>query len=59
MLLLSLLMVADSSCTFLVRFTPPLILCLLLLLLLLLDQADLLLKGSWLPGLIYWSRCCH
>ena len=59
MLLLGLLMVAYSSCTFLVRFTPPLILSLLLLLLLLLNQADLLLKGSWLPGLIHWGRCCH
>lgn len=59
MLLLSLLMVAYSSCTFLVRFTPPLILSLLLLLLLLLDQADLLLKGSWLPGLIQWDRRGH
>jgi len=59
MLLLGLLMMADSSCTFLVRLTPPLIRSLLLLLLLLLNQANLLLKGSWLPGLINWDRCGH
>ena len=59
MLLLSLLIMADSSCTFFVRFTPPLVLSLLLLLLLLLNQADLLLKGSRLPGMIHWSRRRH
>lgn len=59
MLLLGLLMMADSSCTFLIRLTPPLIRSLLLLLLLLLNQANLLLKGSWLPGLINWDRCGH
>lgn len=59
MLLLGLLMMADGSYTFLVRLTPPLTRSLLLLLLLLLNQADLLLKGSWLPGLIDWGRCGH
>ena len=59
MLLLGLLMMADGSCTFLVRLTPPLIRGLLLLLLLLLNQADLLLKGGWLPSLVHWGRCGH